>query len=202
MQNFRHWIFDLDGTLTEPIHNFDQIRTTLDVPKGRLILEYIENLDTNKKMNVKQRLVALEKELAMQSKVAQGAKSLLNYLLSMGHDVAVLTRNTRANALLTLQNIDLLSHFQPSLVIGREDTNPKPSKDGIVYLLSEMGGTTSKTVIVGDHRIDLLTGRNSNISTIHVSSDKKETWPTLTDYRFSSLVTILQTLKSGITQKK
>ena len=202
MQNYKHWIFDLDGTLTEPIHNFDQIRTTLDVPKGRLILEYIENLDDKKKTHFKQRLVALEMELAMQSKAARGAKSLLNYLRSMGHDVAVLTRNTRANALLTLQNIELLSHFQSSLVIGREDTSPKPSKDGIVHLVKKMGAATSKTVIVGDHRIDLQTGRNSNISTIHICSNKNETWPSLTDYRFPSLITMLKALQNNMPQEK
>ena len=197
MQNFKHWIFDLDGTLTKPVHNFDEIRTSLGVPKGKLILEHIESLNNEKKFQLKQRLAAIEESLAEQSCVAAGANSLLNYLQSMGHDVAILTRNTRENALLTLRTIKLLSYFPSRLIVGREDTNPKPSKDAVVYLLQKMKATVSKAVIVGDHRIDLQTGRNSSISTIHIFDKTSRSWPALTDYRFPSLTAVLKALKTN-----
>ena len=69
MQNFKHWIFDLDGTLTKPVHNFDKIRRTLDVPKGKLILEYIETLGQENSTKLKRHLAALEEELAAQARV-------------------------------------------------------------------------------------------------------------------------------------
>ncbi|MEY4949417.1 MAG: hypothetical protein RL698_1628, partial [Pseudomonadota bacterium] len=40
----RHWIFDLDGTLTVAMHDFDAIRTALDLPTGRPILEALAEL--------------------------------------------------------------------------------------------------------------------------------------------------------------
>ncbi len=202
MQQYRHWIFDLDGTLTEPLHNFDKIRRTLDVPKGKLILEYIETLGPENSTKLKRHLAALEEELAAQARVARGAASLLNYLRSMGYDLAILTRNTRANALLTLQTIGLLSYFQTQLIIGREETTPKPSKDGVVRLLGQMNGTVSEAVIVGDHRIDLETGTNSGISTIHICGDAQRTWSALTDYRFPTLSALLKALGKNMPDER
>ncbi|MGH9885914.1 MAG: HAD family hydrolase, partial [bacterium] len=34
-----HWIFDMDGTLTVAVHDFDAIRTELGLPQGKPMLE-------------------------------------------------------------------------------------------------------------------------------------------------------------------
>ena len=37
----KHWVFDLDGTLTLPVHDFSIIRQVLGVPQGNDILGYL-----------------------------------------------------------------------------------------------------------------------------------------------------------------
>jgi phosphoglycolate phosphatase-like HAD superfamily hydrolase len=38
------WIFDMDGTLTVDVHDFDAIRTALGLPSGQPILEIIATM--------------------------------------------------------------------------------------------------------------------------------------------------------------
>ena len=40
----KHWVFDLDGTLTLPVHDFAVIRQALGVPQGIDILGYLASL--------------------------------------------------------------------------------------------------------------------------------------------------------------
>ena len=42
----RHWVFDMDGTLTEPVHDFELIRRELQIPSGADILEHLASLPT------------------------------------------------------------------------------------------------------------------------------------------------------------
>ena len=44
--NYKYWIFDMDGTLTIPQHDFDEVCKRLDIPAGSQILEYIQSLPT------------------------------------------------------------------------------------------------------------------------------------------------------------
>ena len=40
----KYWIFDLDGTLTVAVHDFNAIRNELGIPAGQPILKTIESL--------------------------------------------------------------------------------------------------------------------------------------------------------------
>jgi hypothetical protein len=55
----RHWVFDLDGTLTVAIHDFASIREVLEVPPGVDILEHLDALPAAQALVMKGRLVAI-----------------------------------------------------------------------------------------------------------------------------------------------
>jgi len=40
----KHWIFDMDGTLTLAVHDFDEIRKSLGIVEGKPILEAISEM--------------------------------------------------------------------------------------------------------------------------------------------------------------
>ena len=73
----KHWIFDLDGTLTKPVHDFDEIRRMLGVPNGRGILEWLAQLSEQERAPLVEILDRHEYELAERAEQADGAAALL-----------------------------------------------------------------------------------------------------------------------------
>jgi len=188
------WVFDLDGTLTVHQHDFDAIRAALDIPPGRLILEYINAQPRARAARLHERLAALESELCASARAAPGADTLLALLRKQSHHRGILTRSTRANALATLEAAGLAGYFAPGDVLGRDDAPPKPAADGIEHLLGRWGGMPARGVMVGDFRLDLESGRRAGVATVHVNADPHQQWPELTDYRFATLGELLAAL--------
>lgn len=185
MQQYRYWIFDLDGTLTVPQHNFDAIREALGIPPGHYILEYLDSLPAAAAAPLHTQLEAIENELVRQVEPAQGALEAVSRLGEQQLALGILTRNTSNNALKTLEHLGLSRYFRKAAVLGRDNSSAKPAPDGIVNLLKAWHGDAAACVMVGDHRLDLETGRNAGVATTHVSAG--EQWPALTDHHFSSM---------------
>ena len=79
LRHCQFWIFDMDGTLTIPIHDFEEIRSALDIAPGTPILEAIKGMPEDQARAVNQKLHDLEMELAIRSVVSKrclcGAKA-------------------------------------------------------------------------------------------------------------------------------
>ncbi|GFO70502.1 haloacid dehalogenase [Geomonas limicola] len=182
-----HWIFDLDGTLTVAIHDFASIRAALGVPSGSDILEHLEALPLAQAELMRQKLVAIEEELAGRTEAAEGALGLVEKLHGRGARLGVLTRNTRDIALATLRRIGLEGYFSKRDVLGREEALAKPDPDGLYRLAREWGVVPNVMVMVGDYGFDLETGRAAGAATIHVDTSRTFRWPELTDIAVGSL---------------
>ncbi len=76
----RYWIFDLDGTLTMPQHDFNAFRQAHDLPFDRPILEAIHALPPLEASSLLQALQDWEWSLAEQAKPQPGAIELLTTL--------------------------------------------------------------------------------------------------------------------------
>jgi len=182
-----HWIFDLDGTLTVGIHDFAYIREVLGVPKGGDILGHLNGLPEAESLLLKGKLGAIEEELAERTEAAVGAVGLLGLLSERGVRIGVLTRNTRANALRTLNRIGVAPFIAESDVLGRDEALAKPDPDGIFKLSRRWGTAATELVMVGDYALDLQTGRAAGAATIHVDPSRAFRWPELTDLAVGSL---------------
>ena len=196
MRNCSKWIFDLDGTLTKDQHDFNLIRTKLGVPTGHLILEYTESLPDHESKNLLNKLADLEKEIIKDTRIADGARELLEVLKSRSHCMGVLTRNTKENALATLKNVGLKDFFPDNLIVGREEEKPKPDPNGIFYLLKKWKTNRNDCAIVGDYSLDLEAGRRAGIVTILVDPSDQTRWADLTDFRVTSLIEIRNFLEN------
>lgn len=164
----RCWVFDLDGTLTLAVHDFDAIRAELGLPEGRPILESLARMPEAEQAPLRERLAAIERELVSATAIAPGARRLLETLCESGARVGILTRNTRENALLTLEAVGLSSCFSEGDVLGREEAPPKPSPAGVRAHLERWGATPGEGVMVGDFEFDLRAGRAAGTVTIYV----------------------------------
>ncbi len=187
----RHWIFDMDGTLTVAIHDFEAIRDTLGLPLGQPILETIAALPAEQAAIIRRRLDEIELELARQSKPQEGARELLLGLQQRGVRLGILTRNTQRNACETLRACGLLAFFEPECVVGRELTSPKPSPEGIHKLLDYWETPASTAVMIGDYLFDLEAGHRAGTATVYVDVAGQNQWTAQADLRVQNLSELL-----------
>jgi len=181
------WIFDLDGTLTLPVHDFDYIRRELDIPATADILVYLDSLSGAEAARRHCRLHEIEMELARKAVPSPGAAEAIARLHQAGAQLGILTRNDRDIALLTLDTIGIGHYFTIENVLGRNEAPPKPDPAGIQQLLSCWGAAPEDAVMVGDYLFDLQAGRAAGTATIHVGRPDGKSWPEFTDLSLSTL---------------
>lgn len=162
----RHWVFDMDGTLTVAAHDFDAIRAQLGLPLGKPILEALDDLPSAEAMALHLRLEAIEEDIAHASVPQPGARRLLEHLAGRGTRLGIVTRNKRRLATISLAAAGLGDLFDPLDVLGRDEAPHKPSPDGVLSLLARWGATGSDAVMIGDYLFDLQAGRGAGCATV------------------------------------
>ena len=183
----KYWIFDLDGTLTIAVHDFNAIREELGIPEGQPIIKTLESLPLKESRNKKKKLQEIEEKLALNASPAPGVEKLLKTLDSQNYFFGILTLNTRENAWITLKALGLSEYFTKESVIGRWCAEPKPSPNGIKKLLNHWNVYANDALIVGDYLYDLQVGRAAEIATVHVDPSGNFEWPELADISVCSL---------------
>jgi HAD superfamily hydrolase (TIGR01549 family) len=191
-----HWVFDLDGTLTVAVHDFAAIRRELEIPEGYDILGHLTSLPPHHAQPLHDRLQEIELELAGLTRAASGALELLEHLQASGAQRGILTRNTRENALRTLDLVGLGGFFHPDHVLGRDEALPKPDPDGIHRLARIWETGPETTVMVGDYQYDLQAGRSAGAMTVHVDASRSFRWPELADVSVGSLNELIVSIKN------
>lgn len=196
-KNRNCWIFDLDGTLTLPIHDFAFIRRELVIPDGSDILGHLDTLDPEESALRRLRLDDIERELAGSAVAAPGVSDLLGLLAGLDFRLGILTRNSREIALMTLEAIGARCYFNDDHVLGRDEVAPKPDPAGIIHLLGQWQTRSDNVVMVGDYLFDLQAGRNAGAVTIHVGRPDSQRWPDVTDITIDDLTDLTGILKEG-----
>ena len=183
----KFWIFDLDGTLTIPVHDFIAIKRELGLDLGTDILTSMAALSESEHTEKREVLRKIELELAENAQPAPGGQDLLAVLSQRDCTLGILTRNSVECAWITLRAIGLHSFFDEGSVIGRESANPKPDPGGIFKLLSLWGAEPQHSIMVGDFLYDMSAGKSAGTATIHVDSGDLGDWPNVTDLKVSNL---------------
>jgi len=150
-------IFDLDGTLTEPFLDFDQIRWEIGLPEGIGVLEGINRLSIEQKRRAEKILLAYEDRAAQNSKLNEGAKEILDVLRQRGISVGLLTRNLRKNAEL----VAAIHGLRFDAIVDRTDGPVKPDGFGVRLLCERFAVQPSETLVVGDFQHDLQCAKDA-----------------------------------------
>ncbi len=190
----RYWVFDLDGTLTLPVHDFSVIRHALGVPKGTDILGYLASLPQEKSQPLYDKLVELETGLLDRIEPAPGLMQLIEALHKRGTRLGILTRNTRDVARLTLECLGIGDYFPEAFILGRGCVPPKPDPEGLYRLSKQWETAPAELVMVGDYLFDLQTGRNAGAATVHVDRTRAFIWPELADICVGTLTELYSIL--------
>ncbi len=191
LKNKTHWLFDMDGTLTHAIHDFDAIRAQLNLPAGVPILEAIDAMPTAQAKQISDKLDAIEYEIADQASAQPGSAELLTALSQRGHKTGIVTRNGHGIAKATLKASKLDHYFSDKDIISRDCCAPKPNPDGIELLLKRWQAQTSGAVMIGDYLFDLESGKRAGVATLHLDVHGKFEWPEQTDIGVTNLFAVL-----------
>lgn len=191
------WVFDMDGTLTLGIHDFEAIRETLELPIGSPILESLRQLPPNVAAVKHKQLREIELDIASQATAQPGAHELLEKLITQGKQIAILTRNGKDIAHETLNACGLMDFFEPTLVLSRDCHAPKPEPDGIVALLDTWEAAPTEAVMMGDYKFDLMAGKRAGTATVYIDTAGEFIWSEHADYGVRSLTSVVEWLTTG-----
>ena len=193
-QHSRHWVFDMDGTLTVAVHDFEAIKRALDIPLSDDILHHLAALPAAEAASKHAWLLAHERELAEAAQPAPGAVALVRELQARDYRLGILTRNAHALALLTLQAIGLDDCFASADVIGRDEAPPKPDPGGLLHLAGQWQVPTQALVMVGDYLFDLECARAAGAHGVLVNLPENP-WPALSSGYAENCAELLRQLR-------
>ena len=189
----RHWVFDMDGTLTLAVHDFPAIKRALDIPQEDDILHHLAALPANEAASKRAWLLDHERELAHAATPAPGARELLHMLRDRGCRLGVLTRNAHELALATLQAVGMGDCFASEDILGRDEAPPKPDPGGLLHLADKWSIEPSELVMVGDFRFDLECAKAAGARGVLVNLPENP-WPELTDLHARDCLALRQLL--------
>ena len=151
MRRFDGVIFDMDGTLIEPLLDFQEVRAELGIPPAEGILEALDAMDADRAEPLRRRLADRELAAARKAPLHPGAAEILDEIRRAGLKVALLTRNAAEAMEIVLERFGL----RFDLAWSRENGPIKPEPDGILRACRQLGIAPAATACVGDFRHDM-----------------------------------------------
>ncbi len=182
-------IFDLDGTLTEPVLDFDKIRSEMGIDsESEDILTAMEAMNPVRQEQAQGILARHEHHAAQNSQLNDGAAELLSELRKRKIPIGLLTRNTRENTLFVARQHQLCF----DAIVARHDGPAKPDAYGVFELCRRFNSTPAETLVVGDFLHDLLSARNAGaIAVLIKTHPKAEDYKVHADYSISHMSELL-----------
>ncbi len=154
-------IFDMDGTLTRPALDFDEIRREIGLGNGP-ILEALPGLSADQRIRAEAILQRHEDRAAAGSELQPGAADVVAAVRAAGMSAVLMTRNS-ARSVRVFQarhGIDF------DLLRTRDDGLMKPSPEPILAICRSLGVAPDETWSVGDFHYDILCGGAAGSTTV------------------------------------
>ncbi len=175
-------LFDMDGTLTEPMLDFPLIKREMGIG-ARPILEALAEMGSAERAAAETVLVLHEERAAAQSTLNPGCRELLDYAAGRGIGSALITRNSAASVKTVLARHEL----KIELLITREDGPAKPDPFPLRLACQKLGVAPADAWMVGDGQYDIEAGLAAGTPTVWVSHGRRprpfeaEPWRTVAD---------------------
>ncbi len=164
-------VFDLDGTLTEPLLDFGLMRQEMGIAPGRPILEAMGEMDTAALAEAWRVLDRHEQAAAENAQPAAGAMELLERLERERMPWGILTRNSRRSMETVLERFGL----KPGAAVSRDDAPAKPDVRSMWEVLGRLGLGAEKATgvwMVGDGHHDLEVALAAGMGAVLVGDER------------------------------
>ena len=103
-------IFDMDGTIVEPLLDFAAIRAEACVPEGADILAWVESLPRGDRARAYETLLSHELPAARNAALMPGAATAVRAVRTAGMKTALLTRTTQTGARRSYSRVRTAGH--------------------------------------------------------------------------------------------
>lgn len=188
-------IFDLDGTLTAPYFDFDEIRSQMGLAADAgPVWELMDKMDTPQRAEAESILHYHEQRAVAESTLNPGVKQTLSALRECRIYVGVLTRNTTANAMAVAQKHGL----KFDAFMGREDGPVKPDAFGVLDLCRRFGVQPDETIMVGDYLFDIQCAAEAGaISVLLANHANADEFAKHADFTIENIEQILEIINNS-----
>ncbi|XP_065195113.1 uncharacterized protein LOC135826430 [Sycon ciliatum] len=203
-------VFDMDGTLTEPTMNWNQVRSNLGIPKGSDILLYIQSLPSGSDKQAKAlRTVREEEERALRVlALRESCVETLRELKKRGVRLGLLTRNCTRGVDAVMKEINKQEHGEQgggggqqsffSQIVTRDFRPTKPAPDGLLHICEQWKFQPNQVVMVGDSRDDLECGRDAGATTVVIRTDYNSLIADKADHAILRLIDLFTALSGRL----
>lgn len=184
-------LFDFDGTLVEIDIDFVEMRReviALGLEYGvssepeLYVLESLEDIFSKLiqqdgdqaeqfRRRAKKLIVDMELKAAAGARVIPGADEALEELKHRGNSIGIVTRNCRPAVMKSLEIAD----FAHDTLLTRDDVERvKPDPQHLLDALDLLDSKPEKSLMVGDHPMDVLAGKRAGMKTAAVLTSRSE----------------------------
>ncbi len=185
-------LFDMDGTLTEPMLDFPAIKAELGIG-NQPILEAMAEMPAHRRAAAEAILLRREARAAAESTLNPGCVEVLAWAREHRLPTAVITRNSGASATVVLARHGL----QFDILITREDGRFKPDPEPLHVACRRLGVRKSDCWMIGDGVHDVEAGTAAGISTVWLSHGRERTFGPAPWRAVRNLWELLDLLTSG-----
>jgi HAD superfamily hydrolase (TIGR01509 family) len=161
-------LFDMDGTLTEPMLDFPRIKREMGIGE-RPILEALADLPDAARQAAQEVLLRHEQEAAENSRLNSGCSELLDLLARHTVSAALITRNSRAS----VKTVCALHGLNFDVLITREDGKFKPDPEPLLEACRRLRVDKHEAWMVGDGQYDIEAGLAAGIRTIWLTHGRR-----------------------------
>ena len=175
--HLRGVIFDMDGTLTEPVIDFAGMRRRLGIPTGD-ILATVRAWPEAQRRTAFDVIEEIEEDARLRMTIRPGTVELLAFLDRSGIRRGLITRNTTraVDCLVKRLGTDF------SEVVTREFDPVKPDPASALHVSRKWGIAPSEIMLLGDYRDDLLCGNAAGMRTCLLKTDRNHEFAALAHY--------------------
>jgi len=177
--------FDLDGTITKTLVQFAPYKKRIGCKIGD-VLTYIKKQDLDRQQAMYQILEEYEYQIQKDCILNDGFLDLMDFLNDRDIKTGIITRASRHHATQVIQKLGI----PITCVIGREETEPKPSGKPLIHLSSLLKKPLHKMICVGDFLWDILAGKNAHVTTVLLATDVSRKYIHLPDYAIYHLASL------------
>jgi HAD superfamily hydrolase (TIGR01509 family) len=187
LSDYTLFLFDMDGTLVKFKLDFEYLKrvTRKILEENRIQLEIKGSLiETLKELRsefseeeaysefvkkIENIVIQHEIEASEKAEAFPHSIDLLKSLKSKGKNIGIVTRNNKAASINTLKVTGLIEYMD--VIVTREDVEKvKPDPEHVEVAMKYLGKKAKDTVVIGDHRYDVLAGKRAGCFTIGVLS--------------------------------
>ncbi len=186
-------IFDLDGTITKPVLDFDKIRAEIGITSGP-VWETIVAMPYEQRKRAEQILLRYELQAAESAQLNNGAKEIFDILARQKIQTAILTRN----CFRAWQIVRDKFRLNVPYAFTRENGPIKPNPLAVTQIIQAMNISPINTLVVGDYLFDIQAGNLAGTQTaLIVHNNNIPDYANLADYVISNLFEIIEIIERG-----